>query len=107
MDYVGYKYYKDCYLTVGRYSYDGSLALEPWNKTDGAITTITKCLGYRRLKENESFVDTNNNPGILSFIKEYNLGTETGGISYSGYCGYPLIKFNIDEINKYVAKKEE
>lgn len=107
MEYTGYfETYKDCHLTVSTYAYDGSLALELWNETEGPIATITKCLGHRGLQENESFVDTNNNPGILSFIKEYNLGIETGGVSYCGFCAYPLIKFNMDEINKYVKEEE-
>ena len=50
--------------------------------------------------EEYQYVDTNNCPWALDFIKSNNLGTPTGIVGYSGFCQYPLVKFNIDKIKR-------
>ena len=96
-----YGTYENCYLIKDNYPKDGSLYLQLWNDEDGPIATHTKCLPDSILMENKSYVDTNNIPTVLDFIEEYKLG-EVIGFKGSGYCTYPLVKFNMDEVNKYV-----
>lgn len=43
-----------------------------------------------------AFVDTNNCPWAEEFIKESNLGTPVGFTGFSGFCEYPLYKFNTE-----------
>ena len=41
-----------------------------------------------------AYVDTNNMPNAEAFIMEYNLGVFQGKWKTSGFCMYPLYKFN-------------
>lgn len=41
-----------------------------------------------------AYVDTNNCPWAEEFIEENNLGSPTGIMGFSGYCAYPLYRFN-------------
>lgn len=50
--------------------------------------------------EEYQYVDTNNCPWALDFIKSNDLGTPTGIVGYSGFCEYPLVKFNLDKIKE-------
>lgn len=96
-----YGTYEDCVLVLWNYWTDNTLSISILNATDGAIATITKCLNDSSNAENESFVDTNNCPWALDFIEEYHLGEFTGMHGKSGYCTYPLYRFNMDELRKY------
>ena len=51
--------------------------------------------------DNLSYVDTNNSKWAIEFIEENKLGEDTGEIGFSGYCVYPLFKFNEDKITSY------
>lgn len=51
--------------------------------------------------KNEAYVDTNNMPNAEQFIREYRLGKPTGETARSGYCTYPLYKFDMEQIAKY------
>lgn len=48
-----------------------------------------------------AFVDTNKFPEVIDIIKDYNLGEDTGITRVSGFCVYPLYKFNLEEVSKY------
>ena len=50
----------------------------------------------------EGFIDVNNTPFLEAFINKYNFGKPTGEMARSGYCIYPLYKFNLAEIEKYL-----
>lgn len=61
---------------------------------DGApFATLTVNLD-RPLPDGYAFVDTNNCPWAEEFISKYNLGEPAGAAAQSGYCVYPLYKFN-------------
>lgn len=47
-----------------------------------------------------AFVDTNNCPWAEEFIAENGLGEYMGIRGASGFCTYPLYKFNLEEIEK-------
>lgn len=97
-------------IIVSSYCYcPGEIAIElNWRgESDGAeeyFSTLTVCLGEdRRFSEpGFAYVDTNNMPGAEQFIKENGLGEPTGAWTRSGFCTYPLYKFNIDELKKHV-----
>lgn len=48
-----------------------------------------------------AYVDTNNCPWADNFIKDNGLGEPTGKVGKSGFCTYPLYKFNLDMMAKY------
>ena len=54
-----------------------------------------------KLSEDQAYVDTNNCPWAEEFIEEYQLGEDTGRIKMSGYCFYPLYRFNLEKIKEY------
>lgn len=45
-----------------------------------------------------AYVDINNCPWAEDFIEENGLGEFTGKVYSSGFCFYPLYKFNMDKI---------
>lgn len=61
---------------------------------------LTVCLGDK-LPEYHAYVDTNNMPELVGFIKRYELGEPTGDYASSGYCRYPLYKFDKDKLAEY------
>lgn len=92
--------YKNIKLEINHYAADNSLAIELWDD-EGPVATLTTCLCNPTLNENEAYVDTNNCPWALNFISENNLGEDTGFARSSGYCIYPLVAFNMDELKKH------
>ena len=46
------------------------------------------------------YVDINNCPWATKFIKDNELGEFTGKYGKSGFCVYPLYKFNLDKIKE-------
>jgi hypothetical protein len=56
---------------------------------------------------NQTYIDENNNPGMTQFLVDNGLVTPTGYIGRSGYCQYPLVEVNIEEILKYCIIDDE
>lgn len=52
-----------------------------------------------RLNDGCAYVDVNNCPWAREFIEKYNLGVYTGKVCHSGFCVYPLYKFNLDKLS--------
>ena len=97
-----YREYKDCYIVIERYMADGGICIRIWNDADGPIATLTKCLVDGNLGKYDAYIDTNNLPWAMDFIAEYNLGEKTGRYGHSGYCTYPVVRFDYPECCKYV-----
>lgn len=95
---TNYAVYENVFLQVGKYRADNSIAIMAENMEDGPIATITVCLCDTSLDENEEYVDTNNCPWALDFIKENKLGEPTGKWRQSGFCTYPAVKFNAEQL---------
>lgn len=77
---------------------NGRLAIEAWCD-DGPYTTLTVNLPqYKGLSENDAFVDTNDNPGLDIWLHENGIAEFVGIYGASGFCYYPLMRFNIDKI---------
>ena len=93
--------YKDCSFLIGRYLVDGSLAIMIYNNTDGPITRLTVCIPDSELDEDEVALDTNNCPWAIDFIKSHNFGYPTGRTLQSGYCTYPVVYLDIEELRSY------
>ena len=53
--------------------------------------------------EDCGFIDTNNlGNNIIQWLIDNNLAMQTGRFGKSGFCVYPEVKFNMDEVKKYV-----
>ena len=50
------------------------------------------------LPEDMAYVDTNNIPDAEDFIERNGLGTKTNFTKVSGFCIYPLYRFNLDKL---------
>ena len=79
--------------------YDGNLAIFLTCKDGEPYGNLTVNLSERLLPDT-AYVDTNNMPDAERFIKEYGLGEFTGTIRRSGFCDYPLYRFNLDKIEE-------
>lgn len=76
---------------------NGNLCIRLMCKTGEPFTTLTTNLGFK-LKEDEAYVDINNNPFAEDFIKANNLGVKLNKRGRSGFCEYPLYKFDLGVI---------
>lgn len=103
----------ECYLILNRYKADNTLAIDLVSTDGEPITRLTVCVNPTYLSfsgiTNMAFVDVNNNPTAMNFIDEYKLGEPVRikdkiAIYKSGFCEYPLYKFDIDELRKYTIK---
>lgn len=93
--------YENCILQVAKYQADNSIAVEIWSCEEGPIARLTVCLDDKSLGKDEAYVDTNNCPWAIDFLKEYGFAEETGKTKASGYCIYPMMKFNRDKMCEY------
>lgn len=93
--------YDGCNIMIYRYDVNESPCISIISEIDGPIATITRCIPKEQLKENESCLDTNNCKWAEEFIKKYKLGELTGQVVQSGFCVYPVVKWNMDELRKY------
>lgn len=57
------------------------------------------------LAEDEAAVDTNNFPQAEEFIATNKLGEPTGQILFSGFCAYPVYKFNMGRCMEYAIEE--
>lgn len=95
-----FRVYEGVYLQVGKYQADDSMAIQAWSRHDGPIASITVCLCDRSLGEGEAYVDTNNCPWAVDFIEQEGLGKRTGRMGRSGFCTYPIVKFDMQKVKE-------
>jgi len=68
----------------------------------GPFATLTVNLSESdRLEKDCAYVDTNNCPWAEQFIEENKLGEPMGTYGFSGFCSYPLYKFNMDRLKDW------
>lgn len=98
---------KDCengYVEVTalktKYAYYDNLCicLRTVNTHEDYATLTTN---IEKLPSDEAAVDTNNHPEATTFITENKLGTDTGKRIKSGFCEYPVYKFDLDKIPQF------
>lgn len=96
-----------CRIEKNIYAINGNLALSLVDvKTKEPILSLTVNLPGYFLEKNTSFVDTNNSPESIKIIKKYKLGEQVYNgkfpiIGMSGFCTYPLYKFDLERIEQY------
>lgn len=78
---------------------------EEWESEEPFAMLTVNLDGKRR--PNEAFVDVNNCPWAMRFIEEYELGEWNGEMRSSGFCIYPLVKFNMDRVNKFINRDDD
>ena len=100
-----YGIYKNVKLEVSNYTYGGGIYIGVYNDEEGPISNLTVNVPGYNLKANEAFIDTNNAPEALDFIKQYKLGEVTEEFAISGFCSYPKVIFDMDKISE--CKGEE
>ena len=88
---------------ASRYAVGETLAvqLKCWNDEYGMwepYGSLTVKLNDEFEGEETAYVDVNNIPEAEKFIQENGLGVPTGGFKMSGYCVYPLYKFDLTKI---------
>lgn len=96
-----FKTYQNCKVKISNYRADGTMCVDLWNSEDGTISRLTTCLNKKGMPDNQSYIDTNNCPWAISLIRKYNLGHTTGSIEFEGYCIYPVVEWNLNELEQY------
>lgn len=97
----------DAKLVVDNYVDGGGVYIGLWVNEDGYFEPwcdVTVNLPYSRLPldDGEAYVDVNNCPELERFITENGLGESLHIIGSSGWCSYPLYRFNMDEVRKHL-----
>ena len=59
-----------------------------------------------KLPDDCAYVDTNNMPTIEDWLKDNGLAEPLAKNRQSGFCMYPLYKFNIAKIRSIIAKQD-
>lgn len=95
-----------CTMSASKYADKaGHIALQLWCE-EGPFATITVNLpGIRGESKNVSCVDTNNCPWAPALIKRLKIGEPTGKYMNSGFCVYPVYKFDLSKIAEYTGKE--
>ena len=101
----------DIYFNVDSYKYGDGLALQLLYKDEDAIlpyAMLTVNLEEFSTYGNKAFVDINNlGDEILQWIEDNNIGIQTSRLGFSGFCIYPEVEFNMEEINKHLIGGKE
>lgn len=86
-------------LQVNHYANNGNLQIQLWSEYE-PFASLTVNLG-EKLPADCAYLDTNNLRCAFDFCMIHKLGEFTGAFSQSGYCTYPLWKFDMNEVEKY------
>lgn len=86
------------YLKTAKY-FNKNLAIMIYLDTRELFGTLTT--NICPLEEDEAAIDINNFPEAEEVIYNYHLGENTGKTIKSGFCEYPIYKFNLKEVSKY------
>lgn len=99
-----FRTYENVYLAVDKYIADDTISLNAWNAYEGPIARLTVCLADKSLEEDEAYIDTNNCPWAVDFLEGNGLAEPTWKFGRSGFCIYPVMKINLDEVKKHEYK---
>lgn len=95
----------DITFRVDSYRSGGGLAIV-MECEEGPYGVLTVNLEDFPTHGNKAFVDINNNGAdIVDWIESNNLGVVTGRMGFSGFCIYPEVEFNLDEISKHLTEE--
>lgn len=91
------------YLTTDNYANNGSLAVIAMevmeDGTEEYFDAITVNLPYGEVSEGCAYIDTNNCPWAEKMLKQHKFAKDTGYCAGSGFCTYPLYKFDLSKFN--------
>lgn len=92
---------KELIPVIAKYSNNDNLAIQLFCKEEGYFEPYsTLTVNIHELEDKtEAYVDVNNNPNILNWITANGIAIPTGETAISGYCEYPLYKFNLNKLN--------
>lgn len=90
------------YPVVEKYR-NGRLAILLMDQ-EGPFADLTVNLVNEQCPKDCAFLDTNNFREGEEFVRKNRLGTFTGIYGYSGYCSYPLYRFDMGALT---GKKKE
>lgn len=98
-------------LKLTTYAENGNLAIiaECWDeeyKYWDRFSVFTVNLS-EKLPEDCAYIDINNSPDLPDWIKEHGIGEPTGKVSQSGFCAYPLYKFDLQKIKGIIAEEDK
>lgn len=54
-----------------------------------------------------TYIDENNHKGMAQFLVDNGIATYVGYTGFSGYCQYPLVNINFDELKKYHISEDD
>ena len=100
------KFYGETYKVypyVSKYR-NGRLAILLMGTDGEPFADLTVNLVNEQCPKDCAVLDTNNFREGEEFVRKNRLGTFTGVYGYSGYCSYPLYKFDMDALT---GKKKE
>jgi len=83
---------------TANYSDNDSLAVMLETDEGEPFAVLTVNLSDGVAEKEYQYIDTNNNSWAEEFIKKYKLGEPTGIMGFSGFCQYPLYKFNLEAL---------
>lgn len=88
-------------LGVSEYLNNGSLAIELIDAEEReSFAILTVNIEEEGAGKETAYVDINDCPWAKKFIEDNELGEFTGKYGRSGFCVYPLYKFNLDKIKE-------
>ena len=96
-------FYLEYDLYVRLHSYEaGNLCIQLLEEDHEPFCYLTVNLPYAAsiTKKDLAFVDVNGFPEAEEVISKYELGEPVGLMVQSGYCKYPLYKFNIKRLKE-------
>lgn len=95
-------------IVKNTYQHNGSMYLGLVDAEEGPYADITVCLERYTPAKDCAFVNVNDFYGfdIIDWLEKHNLGTVTERMGYSGYCAYPEVHFNMNEVNKYLLPSD-
>ena len=85
------------YIVRTTYTDNDNLALFIRDSEGAGIAVITVNLGDE-LPETDAFIDTNNNPWAVQLITAAGIAEDLDITGQSGFCSYPLFRFDLDKI---------
>lgn len=104
LEYVSYYGTQSVAIQTSHYVDNGNIAisLSCIDEDGDELPYIYLSVNLReKLPAYYAYVNTNNAPGAIEFIEKNGLGEFTGRYGYSGYCSYPLYKFDKQKLYEY------
>lgn len=96
-------------LVAEKYSSNGTLAVEMMCIDGCPFARLTVNIEASNFSagEDAQFIDTNNCPWAEEFLQKNGIASPTGIYGRSGFCSYPLYKFNMEKLEQFEEEGEE